>query len=192
MMRLALALALALLLAVPMFAAGVEVGVRHLVVFPRGDSGALDIPTSRGFGVTAEAFWSERFSTQVSAAFANPEAILRPANAEPVDLGTLGLDIYSARARYHFSPGSKLGAYAGGGAAFVVIGNLDDQFGDEIEATFDSEITFLAEGGLRYKFWPGVFLELGVSYMPLTATSDDFPDVEVDPVIITAGASYRF
>src|SRR5687767_14709153 len=111
-------IALILLLAFPVFAADFELGARHLVVFPKGDSGALDLPMSRGFSATAEVFWSERFSTQFAAAFANPEAILRPENAEPVDLGTLGLDIYSASARYHFSPQRKLSAYAGGGAAF--------------------------------------------------------------------------
>ena len=169
-----------------------EAGVRHLVVFAKGDSGSLDIPMGRGFAATAEVFWSERLSTQFAASFANPEAILRPANAEPVDLGTLGLDIYSASARYHFAPQSKLSAYAGAGAAFVVVGNLDDQFGEEIDATFGSEITFLGEGGLRYKFWPGVFLELGVSYLPLSASSETFEDVNVDPVIVTGGASWRF
>src|SRR5687768_14283599 len=185
-------LLLILLLAFPALAADFEIGVRHLVLIPRGDSGALDFATGRGFSATAEVFWSERLSTQVAASFANPEATLRPENAEPVDLGTLGLDIYSASARYHFSPGSKLSGYAGGGAAFVVIGNLDDQFGEEIEATFDNEITLLGEAGLRYKFWPGIFLELGVAYMPLTATSETFEDVNVDPMIVTAGASWRF
>jgi outer membrane protein W len=185
-------LLLILLLAFPVLAADFEVGVRHLVVFPRGDSGALDIPMGRGFSATAEVFWSERFSTQVAASFANPEAILRPENTEPVDLGTLGLDIYSVSARYHFSPQSKLSAYAGGGAALVIIGNLDDQFGDEFEATFDNETTFLGEAGLRYKFWPGVFLELGVAYMPLSASSEEIEGVNVDPLIVTGGAMYRF
>ncbi len=185
-------LALVLLLAFPVLAADVEVGVRHVVLFPTGDSGELDIPMGRGFAPAVEVFWSERFSTQLAASFTNPEAILRPENAEPVDLGTLGLDIYSASARYHFSPQTKLSGYAGAGAALAIIGNLDDQFGDEIEATFGNELTFLGEAGLRYKLWPGVFLELGVAYMPLTATSDDFPDVNVDPMVVTAGASWRF
>lgn len=184
-------LLLLLLLAFPALAADFEVGVRHLVLIPRGDSGALDLPTGRGFAAIGEVFWSERFSTQVAASFTNPEAILRPENAEPVDLGTLGLDIYSVSARYHFSPQAKLSAYAGGGAALVIIGNLDDQFGDEFEATFGNETTFLGEAGLRYKFWPGVFLEFGVAYMPLSATSDAI-DIDVDPLIVTAGAMYRF
>ena len=184
--------ALVLLLAFPVLAADVEVGVRHVLLMPKGDSGDLDLPMARGFAPTVEVFWSERFSTQIAASFTNPEAILRPANAEPVDLGTLGLDIYSATARYHFSGQRKLSGYAGGGAALAIIGNLDDQFGEEIEATFGNELTFLGEAGLRYKFWPGVFLELGVSYMPLTATSDEFADVNVDPMIVTAGAAWRF
>jgi opacity protein-like surface antigen len=183
---------LILLLALPAFGADVEAGIRHIVVFPIGDSGTLDIPMSRGFGATAEVFWSERLSTQFAASFANPEAILRPENAEPVDLGTLGLDIYSASVHYHFAPQSRLSAYAGAGAALVVVGNLDDQFGDDFEATFDSETTFLGDAGLRYRVLSRVILDLGVTYMPLSPRSDQIEGVNVDPLIVTAGASWRF
>ena len=170
---------------------GFEAGIRHVVVFPSGDSGALDIAMSRGFGVTADVFWTERLSTQFAASFVNPEAILRPANAEPVDLGTLGLDTYSVSGRFHIAPARRLSAYAGAGAAFVIIGNLDDQFGDTFETTFDSEFTFLGEAGLRYRLVSRVFLDLGLSYMPLRAKSD-LMEVNVDPLTVTAGASWRF
>lgn len=192
---------LILLLAVPAFGADVEAGVRHLVVFPRGDAGDLDIPMSRGFGATVEVFWSERISTQFAASFMNPEAILFPPDAEPVDLGTLGLDIYSVTARYHFMPRSRLSAYAGGGAAFVVIGNLDDQFGDAFEATFDSETTFLAEAGLRYRLMPRLFVALDATYLPLTAEPDVLlntgqlvlpREMDLGSVIMSAGLSWRF
>jgi outer membrane protein W len=168
-----------------------EAGIRHVIVFPKGDSGALDLAMSRGFGVTAELFWNERLSTQFAASFVNPEAILRPADAEPVDLGTLGLDTYALSGRFHVAPASRLSGYAGAGAAFVVIGNLDDQFGDAFETTFNSELTFLGEAGLRYRLLPRVFLDLGVSYMPLTASSEAM-EVNIDPMTVTAGASWRF
>lgn len=122
------------LLALPVFAADYELGIRHIVATPAGDSGALDIPMSRGFAGTVEAFWTGRISTQFAASFVNPEAIY----GDEVDLGTLGLDIYSATVA-------------------------------------------------------------GVSYMPLTARTSVIrsnvvlPDeIRVNPVLVTAGATWRF
>ncbi len=176
-----------------------EAGIRHVVMSPTGEAGELDVPMSRGFGATADVFWTERISTQFAATFINPEAILFPANVEPVDLGTIGLDTYSASVRYHFAPRSRLSAYAGGGAALVQIGNLDDQFGDEVEAEFDSETAFLVEGGLRYRVLPRLFLDLGVSYMPLSAetnvtrTNVTLPaELGLDPVTVSGGVAWRF
>lgn len=188
-----------LLLAVsmPAFAAGFEAGLRHVAVVPAGDSGDLDVPLSRGFAATAEVFWTERLSTQFAASFVNPEAILRPAGAEPVDLGTLGLDTYSATVRHHFAPGARLGAFVGAGAAIVSIGNLDDQFGDAFEAEFGNETTFLAEGGVRYRLFPRLFIDAALTYMPLTAEAkgrvEGWPrDVKLDPVTVSVGAAWRF
>jgi outer membrane protein W len=188
-----------LLFACRTFAADFEAGVRHVVVFQTGQASDLDLPLSRGFAATADVFWTERISTQFAATFINPEAILFPPNAEPVDLGTLGLDTYSASVRWHFAPQSRFGAYAGGGAALVQIGNLDDQFGEDVEAKFDSETAFLVEGGLRYRLLPRLFVELGVTYMPLSAetnvikTNVNLPaEVGLDPVTVSGGVAWRF
>ena len=75
-----------------------RVGISLIVLMSSGDSGDLDLPLTRGLAVTFEAF-SPTVSTQFAASLAHPEAILRPADVEPIDLGTLGLDIYSATAR---------------------------------------------------------------------------------------------
>lgn len=181
------------------FAADFEAGMRHVVVFQTGEAGDLDVPLSRGFAATAEVFWRERLSTHFAASFINPEAILFPANAEPVDLGTIGLDTYSASVRWHFAPQSRLSAYAGGGAALVQIGNLDDQFGDDVEAEFDSETALLVGGGLRYRLLQRLFVDLGVTYMPLSAepkvleSNVNLPaEVRLDPVTVSVGVAWRF
>jgi outer membrane protein W len=192
-----LARILLLFFTLPAFGAGFEAGIRHLVVKPAGDSGDLEIPLSRGFAATAEVFWTARVSTQVAASFVNPEAILTPANAEPVDLGTLGLDTYAASVRYHFAPDARVSAFAGAGAALVSIGDLDDQFGDAVEVEFGSETAFLAEAGVRYRLLPRLFIDATLSYMPLTADGEGRGDgvpreLGLDPVTFSAGASWRF
>jgi opacity protein-like surface antigen len=187
---------LCLLLAVPLHAAEIEVGGQHVIGIARGDTGELDIATSRGFGAHMDVFWSDRVSTRVAAVFLNPAAILFPDDPPPtdVDLGTLGLDIYSATARYHLAPHARLSAFAGGGAALVSIGNLDDQFGDDVEIEFDSETTYVVEAGLRVRIFPRIVLEASAAYLPLELEAPaPLPSkIAVDPLIVSIGAAWRF
>jgi hypothetical protein len=192
------------LFALPLAAAEIEVGVQHVVVSAIGDTGALDIEMSRGFGASAEVFWRDAISTRVSATFVNPAAILYPDNPPPndVDLGTLGLDTYAATARWHFAPHAKLSGFAGAGGALVEPGNLDDQFGNDVEIEFDSAVVPVAEAGLRYRVGPHIVFELGATYIPLELQSnvrriDDprivLPEtIAVDPLVVSAGAVWRF
>ncbi|HVG23393.1 MAG TPA: hypothetical protein VND45_04505 [Thermoanaerobaculia bacterium] len=184
-------LLLLLLLATPLTAAEIEAGVAHVAALAR-KQGDLTIEMGRGFGAEVEVFWSDVLSTRAAATFVNPAVY-----TSRVDLGTLGLDIYSASARWHLRPHSHLSPFAGAGGAFVVIGDLDDRFGDEVKIEFDAKVAPLVEGGLRYRVHPRIALELGATYMPLEAEGDvAFPDIPrriaVDPLIVSAGASWRF
>ena len=187
---------LVLLFATSLRAADVEVGAQHVVFIPR-DSGTLDIEVSRGFGAHAEVFWRDAVSTRFAATFLNPASILFPENPPPgdVDLGTLGLDIYSATARFHVPLRGGFSAFAGAGPAYVSIGNLDDRFGEAVEIDFDPQTTFVAEAGIRYRVHPRVVLEAGASYLPLElngAPPPLQPTVGIDPLTISAGAAWRF
>lgn len=199
-----IALALLVLFTLPAAAADFELGIRHVVSKTMGDSGDLDVPLSRGFGASAEVFWTPHFSTNAAASLVNPEAILHPSTPPPddVDLGTLGLDLYTLTARWHFTRDARLTPFAGAGAALVTIGNLDDQFGDVYEANFDDKLTFVVEGGLRYRAQEHVMLELGLMYVPLEAEPKVIratdPNVALpaklglDPLVLSLGAAWRF
>lgn len=172
-------------IAAPLRAAPIEAGVQHVLAIPTGESAGLEIVDSRGFGAHLDVFWTGRVSTRFGAVLVNPAAFL-----DGVDMGTLGLDIYSATGRYHFAAQRRLSAFAGAGAAFVEIGNLDDRFGDEVVIEFDPELTFVVEAGLRYRIHPRIALEAGVAYVPLDL---DVPRrMAVDPLIVSAGAAWRF
>jgi outer membrane protein W len=210
MMR--VAFTLAVLLAMPLYAADLELGIRHLSMSPRGDGSfdgsELEIVSSRGFGATAEVFWTPRISTQLAATFVNPATFLQPFSPFPtlvpvpdVDLGTFGIDTYSLTARYHLAPDARFSPFAGAGAALVVFGDLEDRFGDDIEMTFDRETAVMVEGGLRYRVLPHVFVDAAVSYMPLEATPNhvrndsnvELPSVvKVDPLTVSVGVAWRF
>jgi hypothetical protein len=197
MMRIVIALALAII-TTPLFAADFEAGIRHVGMWPSASSD-VNVVSSRGFAATGEVFWNERVSTQFAATFLNPAAFVGPNDV--VDLGTLGLDTYSASARWHVAPQKRWSVFAGGGVALVSLGNLEDRFGDDLEITFDSEVTYLAEAGVRFRFVENVYLDAAVSYMPLEAEAkfvknDNqivFPStLNLNPVTFSVGAAWRF
>jgi outer membrane protein len=184
-------------------AADVEAGIHHVGTIMTGDAafagGELDVRTSRGFAASAEVFWTERISTQFAGTFINPVAILNPGD---IDLNTVSLDIYSASARYHFTPAARFSPFVGAGAALVSFGNLEERFADDILLELDPRAALLAEAGLRYRFRSRIFLDLTVSYMPLEAETEVIrnnrpgvvlPDrVSFDPLTVSAGAAWRF
>ena len=201
------AILLALLLATPLRAADLELGIRHLSQWPRGDrafaGGELEVVSSRGFAATAEVFWTPRLSTQLAATFVNPAAFIFPATPPPndLDLGTFGIDTYSLTARYHLAPNARFSPFAGAGGAMVLFGDLEDRFSDDLEMTFDRETAFLVEGGLRYHVISRVVLDVAVSYMPLEATPNHVRNdtsvplpasVKLDPLTVSFGAAWRF
>lgn len=191
-----------------MRAAEVELGARHVAAVMTGESGytggELDVPLSRGFAATAEVFWSERLSTHVAATFVNPAAFLHPSGAlqNEIDLATIGLDIYAVTARYHFAERRRFSGYAGAGAAFVSIGDLEDRFADDIEMQFDAQTTAAVSGGIRYHLRPRLHLELDATWLPLSADTIVLrneqgsvtlpPSIDLDPVIVGVGAAWRF
>jgi len=192
------------LLALPLAAAEIEVSAQHVVVNAMGGNGALDIEMSRGFGASAEIFWRDAISTRVSATFVNPAAILYPRNPPPddVDLGTLGLDLYAATVRYHVAPRARLSGFVGAGGVLANIGNLDDQFGNDVEIEFDPEVAAVVEAGLRYRLRQHIVFEVGASYAPLEAESKvrrandpriALPaKIAIDPLVVSVGAGWRF
>jgi outer membrane protein W len=203
MMRFPILLA-AFVFASGLHAAEIELGGRYVRMIAKGDTGELDIATSGGFGANVEVFWFDHVSTRLSATFLNPAAILYPDNPPPsdVDLGTLGIDVYAMTARVHLRPQSRFSFYAGGGAALADVGDLDDQFGDSVAIEFDPEIAFVGELGVRYRILPRLTFEFGVTYMPLEAQGNaqtltdprvQIPEtLAIDPLLLSAGASWRF
>jgi outer membrane protein len=176
------------------WSAELEVGGRYFYIRP-AESGALDLQTAMGFGVTAEVFWWDRVSTHLAASFSQPQAIL----GRNLDLGTLGINPIALTARYHLAPQSRLSPFIGAGGALVMLGNLDDFFGDEILAEFENETAFAAEAGLRWRLTPHVRLEAALSRIALRAvplvrkSNVPLPSmIEIDPLSASGGVSWRF
>ncbi len=184
-----------ILLALPIQAA--DFGIRYLSTYIK-DSGKIDVPSSLGFGATAEVIWSRNLSTQLAGTFVQPAAILTTPNT---DLGTIGVDVVSLMMRFRARDGSRFSPFAGAGVAAAFLGDLDDRFGDDIEAELETGTTYVIEAGLRSRVSPRVTFEVAAQYLPLepdvrVRRNDSnivLPDaVTLNPIVISIGVSRRF
>jgi outer membrane protein W len=171
----------------------IEIGARYLTTRLREED-ALSVHSSNGFGATAEAFWTERVSTQVSGTFIQPVAFVND-----IDLGTLGLQTVAVTARFYAR--TRFAPFVGAGGAVVIPGDLDDRFGENLLVEFDTAQGFAAEAGVRYRRSETVAFELVAMYVPLeldlrvTRNRNGVPlpsTLRLDPVVLAVGASWRF
>jgi hypothetical protein len=182
----------------PVAAADFEAGVRHVVVL-FSESEGIDLPVSRGWAVSSEIYWSKRWSLHTEASFINPAVFSQQPSGDEVDLDTLNIDTYAATIRWN--RGSRWSSFAGAGAAWVVPGALDDRFGEALEINLENQLTFIVEGGLRWRVHPRVTVDATASWMPLTSPLDVrrnegqmvLPDeIELNPLTLSGGVAWRF
>jgi Outer membrane protein W len=183
----------------------VEAGARYADIRFRGRNafgdGDLEIPGARGWAATLEWFRSPRVSVSFESSFFQPRAFLLSTQSPlaEVDLNVLAIDTHALTARLHFRPQARISPFVGAGGALVVFGVLDDRFGDQIHADLPRRKVPVFEAGIRFPMRPRVTIALAATYMPLDAelrvdkTNRPLPaSLEVDPVTVTAGASWRF
>ncbi len=184
---------LLLALATPLFAQ-TELGGRYIATIEQKTEN-IELHTCQGFAAFGEKFWSESLSTRLEARFLQPAAFV-----SGVDLGTLGIEPLALTMRYHLAPQARFSPYAGAGVAYVRFGDLDDQFGDDVDVTFDAETAFVGEAGVRLRLHERIYFDFGVTYMPVDATPQIhrsagvvLPDkVKINPIVLGGAASWRF
>jgi outer membrane protein W len=197
---------LAILLTIPLRAAEIEAGIRHVATTMTADGvfegGEIEVPDmSRGWAATGEVFWSDAFSTHAAATFINPAVFLQPSDGgETVDLDTLGINAWSVTARWNF--GERWSPFIGAGGAWVRFGTLDDRFADEFELEVKDQFALVGEAGVRYRIWRRVWLDLAATYMPLRAgtrlvrsgeATPPLPEeLTLDPITLSGGVAWRF
>ncbi|HVS33674.1 MAG TPA: OmpW family outer membrane protein [Thermoanaerobaculia bacterium] len=184
-----------IILALPVSAA--DFGIRYLSTYIK-DSGKIEVPSSLGFGATAEVIWSRNLSTQLAGTFVQPAAILTSSNT---DLGTIDMDVVSLVMRYRARDGSRFSPFAGAGAAVVFLGDLDDRFGNDIEAELETQTSLVVEAGVRSRISPRLTLEAAAMYLPLEpevrvrrneGSAAIPPVITLNPIVVSIGISRRF
>lgn len=166
----------------------------------------VDFDSEGGFGLSVNFFLGNRFSVQLAAYRFDPEAAFTA--ADPLvavgGLGELEVIPLTAVLQIHLLPNSRISPYVGAGVGYVILDDirsrrdLDDVDVDRIDFSSDFGLVFNVGASLALSRIFAVNLDL--KYMPVdsaaTVVFTQGPplktDVEVNPLIISAGLSLRF
>lgn len=161
----------------------------------------LKFESSVGFGVSANWFCWNRFSTELAAMALQADAELGVGGFDQkFDFGTLDLTPITLTFQAHLNPDARFDPYIGLGAAYVLVDDLASEDLRELgtEAVeIDDEFTFLVNAGVGISITPNFGITIDARYIPLepAARAIDDPEelvLELNPLIISAGLRWRF
>lgn len=160
-----------------------------------------DFDGDQGYGVSLNHYWTENFSTELSAQkFHADTAIVTEGLVgicgfgeipprEPVVIvfhGSTQIEVtaVTAMGQFHFNRAGRVAPYVGAGVAHLS--------GD---AGVDSEFTWAASAGLDVRMTDRLFLTGELKFVPWSAIAEDVGDgerVDLDPLIAGVGVKVRF
>lgn len=166
----------------------------------------VEFDSDTGYGLSVNVFWSDRISTEFAASSVSPDVSFSPVGGGlPAFLvGDLEMIPITATLQYHFAPNSRIDPYVGAGAAYVLFDDLDaaddvdDVDFDAIE--FESDAGFVVNAGVDFGLTENFAINLDAKYVPISASAEavfstgpgQAFDVDVNPLIISAGARLKF
>lgn len=120
---------------------------------PSGFTADLEYDSTAGFGASANWFWWDRFSTELSVLSLEADVTLNAGGPLPTqfDFGTLELTPMMLTFQFHLSPDGRFDPYVGIGGAYVLANDLDSPDLRLLEAgpiEVDDEFTFLVNAGV--------------------------------------------
>lgn len=205
--KIAMAVAALALVASPIFAQERSVDLTGYVSWmdPNGDNTIVDngedvdfnFDSDQGFGIGLNVFWSNRISTEFTASKFSPEAAFEG----PVDFGNSSLDMIpiTATLQFHFAPDARIDPYIGAGVAYVLFDEFDSDNLDELDLgaiDVDDDYGFVLNAGLSFDITPNFAILGDIKYVPvesdISASGLAPSTLEINPLIISAGASFQF
>lgn len=166
----------------------------------------MDFESGTGFGVGVNWFWGDRVSTEFAASAVSLDAGIEEGEGESddeeplVDLGSADLTPITVTFQFHFARDSFIDPYVGVGAAWVMADDLASDDLDLLEIgsiEVDDEVTYVLNAGLGVRFTDRIGLYLDGKYIPLepatrAAEDPEDVDIEINPMILSAGLRFRF
>ena len=186
----------------PMFAQMGELGLwvaTSQVGETRDEDVLIDFDNARGFGISLNQYWGS-FSGELAATALTQEGRLTAEDIDDIDIGDLDLIPITGTLQYHFAKGSRVSPYIGGGIAYILADDLqsdDLEFLDIGTVEIQDELTWALQAGLDFNFSErfGIGVDAKyIAYTPESASADDDEPIDLDlnPVIISAGVKFRW
>ncbi|MFK7840395.1 MAG: OmpW family protein [Bdellovibrionales bacterium] len=177
-----------------------QVRVRGIGVFADGDGNVngtalkTDVDHDPTIEIDGTYFFTENIAAELIAATSQHKV-----SAGSNDLGDAWILPPTLTLQYHFTPNNKFSPYVGAGLNYSLFYGEDDGAGfDNLDV--DGGLGFAVQAGFDYWFDDHWGFNFDVKYIDLEVDVDvdlsgtplSADDVDLDPVIVGAGISYRF
>lgn len=168
---------------------------------PGGSDVQTDFDADQGWGVAVNVFWSNRISTEFAAAMVEPDLNIR--SAVPFSEGLQMMPL-TAVLQFHLLPRSGFDPYVGVGAAYVIFDDIEGSEDlDEVNIDaidFDDDVGLVLNAGVSWALSRGFGLYLDGKYVPIESAAravftqgpGQETDIEINPLMLSAGLSFRF
>jgi outer membrane protein len=166
------------------------------------DPAEIDFDASVGYGLAANVFFSDRLSAEFAISRVKPDTTVR---RRSVGGNAIGADAelmpVTAVLQWHFAPNGFIDPYIGGGAAYVLFDDVENNgLGNLDRVDVEDDVGFAVNAGIGIKLGGRLGLVVDAKYIPLeanaTAVTITGPEsegrVDISPIIISAGLSLRF
>lgn len=163
---------------------------------------AVELDAEMGYGLAANIFFGERLSTEFAIYRVENELVFRRRAAASAGDEVEMMPITGVL-QWHFAPNGFIDPYIGGGAAYVLLDDVDspDELGniDFESIDFDDDIGFVINAGLGIRLTNNFAITLDGKYVPLESsatarrtTGAQDTTFDINPIILSAGVSIRF
>lgn len=165
----------------------------------------IEFDGDMGYGAAINVFIGSRLSAEFAASIVDTEVNVAPGGPiSPVFAGNLEMIPITGTLQFHLLPNSRIDPYVGAGLAYVLFDNveseedLDDVDVDEIE--FEDDYGFVLNAGVDLGITDSIALNADAKYVPVESSArarfatgvGQFTDIEVNPLILSAGLRLRF
>lgn len=168
------------------------------------DPAELDIEADLGYGLAANIFFGDRISAEFAVARVESETEVtrRRAVAGSGPGGTLTFQPVTAVLQFHFAPNGFIDPYVGAGAAYVLYDFSESQGVHNLdEIDLKDDVGLAINAGLGIRLGQRFAINIDGKYVPIESDATAVVigsnnvrsgQVEVSPIIISAGLSLRF
>lgn len=164
----------------------------------------VDFEGDMGYGIGINVFLGNRLSAEFAGSVVNVEVNAANGAVSPFLAGDLEMIPLTGTLQFHFAPNSRIDPYIGAGVAYVLFDEVEG--GEDLENVdidaieFEDDYGFVANAGIDIGLTDMIALNADAKYVPVESSArarfasgfGQFADIEVNPMILSAGLRLRF